>query len=185
MSNYQIFLSLHIIGFVSWFAGQFYYVRLIIYYQETVEKELSREVKQSLLKQFVLMAKRLRSIIIFPAMIFTWINGIGLIVVTKSYLYGWFHFKFLFLILLTLYTFFGNILLKSITHHKLKPLKIFSSFNLRLFNELATVFLIVIVSMAVFKDVGIGLIFSLSVIGIIILIFFFILLTKKILAKLT
>ena len=180
MSSYLIFLSLHIIGFVSWFAGIFYYVRLLIYHQETLVKNLSPEVQEGLLNQFTLMASRLKNIIIFPAMIFTWCNGLSLMWVTKSFQYGWFHFKFLFLLFLTLYTLFCHFSLKRITQQKAKSLKLFSNLNLRLFNELATVLLIVIVSLAVFKKVSVGLLFSLIVIGSIVLIFIIVLVIKKI-----
>ena len=165
MSSYHIFLSLHIIGFVSWFAGLFYYVRLLIYHQETLTKNLSREVKETLLKQFLLMARKLKNIIIFPAMIFTWSNGLALMWITKSFQYDWFHFKFLFLLLLTFYTLFCSMLFKRIIQHRLKPLRILSNLNLRLLNELATVLLILIVSLAVFKKVSVALVFSFVVVG--------------------
>ena len=68
------FKALHIIGFVSWFAGLFYLVRLFVYH---VEAEQKPQPEQNILKkQFNLMEWKLYSIITNPAMIFTVIFGL-------------------------------------------------------------------------------------------------------------
>jgi len=52
----SIFKALHIIGFVAWFAGLFYLVRIFVYYREAADKPENE--KTVLQPQFQLMQKR-------------------------------------------------------------------------------------------------------------------------------
>jgi putative membrane protein len=63
--SYMLGKSLHIVGFISWFAGLFYIVRLFVYHAEAGERpEPDRSILQV---QLELMAARLWKIITVPA----------------------------------------------------------------------------------------------------------------------
>ena len=56
--SYLLGKALHIVGFISWFAGLFYVVRLFVYHAEAGERpEAERVILQP---QLELMAARLR-----------------------------------------------------------------------------------------------------------------------------
>ncbi len=141
--------SLHIIGFVSWFAGMFYLVRMFVYHSEAFEME---EPKRGILiQQYNLMEWRVYKIILNPAMMITWTFGLAMI-----YLYGmewfktnnWLHTKLLLLIILTAYHLYCKGLIKKLESGK-SPL---NPFQLRLFNEVPTLFLVAITFIAIYKN---------------------------------
>ena len=141
--------AFHIVGFVAWFAGLFYLVRMFVYSAEALEKA---EPERSILsKQFILMEWRVYKIICNPAMVLTWVCGLGML-----YLYGtewlkanpWMHLKLFLLILLTGYHHFCKRIIQKIE----KGETTFSSFQFRLLNELPTIFLLSIVLLAVLRN---------------------------------
>ncbi|MFN5415452.1 MAG: CopD family protein [Flavobacteriia bacterium] len=139
--------SLHIIFVVSWFAGLFYMVRLFIYHVEAQAKD---EVEKNILsKQFIIMEKKLWWIITTPAMVLSVIFGTWMIIINPSYLYApWMQIKLVFVALLLIYHFLcQNIMLK----FKNDIFK-WKSTHLRLWNELATLFLVSIVFLVVLKS---------------------------------
>lgn len=161
MSNWYFFAkAIHIIGFVSWFAGLFYLVRIYIYHAEASEKK-SDEEKKILIPQYEIMADRLYKIIANPAMIITWIGGISMITmgylgkgpnymtIQESFLQeGWLHIKLGFVILLTGYHHYARALFKKLKNGT----NTMSSQQLRGFNEFPTMFLAAIVLLAVYKN---------------------------------
>lgn len=147
---YSYLLALHIIFIVTWFSGMFYIVRLFIYAAEANGK--GEEEKKVLLPQFKLMSKRLWLGITWPSAILTLI--FGPLVLWKG---GWFsnfgqqhwlHVKLLFVILLYLY-FFS---LHRIYRQQQEGIFRISAQKLRIWNEVATVFLVAIVMLAVVKN---------------------------------
>ena len=71
------FKALHLIFMVSWFAGLFYMVRLFVYFAES---ESNHNENSNIFKsQYLLMQKRLWSIIAWPAMILTLIFGFSML----------------------------------------------------------------------------------------------------------
>lgn len=139
--------SLHIIFVVSWFAGLFYMVRLFIYHVEAQEKE---EIEKNILsKQFIIMEKKLWWIITTPAMILTIIFGTWMIVINPSYLYApWMQIKLVFVFLLLVYHFICQNIKLEFKQHVFK----WKSTHLRLWNELATLFLVAIIFLVVLKS---------------------------------
>lgn len=144
-----IFKALHIVGFVAWFSGLFYLVRIFVYYREAEEKsEIERTILQP---QFHLMQLRVYKIICNPAMMITWIGGLGMI-----YIYGldwlrensWLHIKLFLVLLLTVY----HLYCKRYIMHLKNGTGTYSPFQLRLLNEVPTLFLFAIVVFAVFKN---------------------------------
>jgi protoporphyrinogen IX oxidase len=141
--------SIHIVFVVSWFAALFYIVRLFIYTAEAQKKEDPE--KSILTAQLLVMQKRLWYIIGWPAMIGTFIFGWWMIWQNPVYLeLPWMWLKLIMVGLLFLYHLQCQMLFRK------QSLGIFkwTSFQLRLFNELATVFLVAIVFLAVVKSTG-------------------------------
>jgi putative membrane protein len=137
--------ALHIIFVVTWFSGLFYIVRLFIYSAEANSKP--EQERTILLKQFEIMQSRLWYVITWPSAILTIIFGGWL-----WYLYGslptWLLVKLCFVVGLFLY----HLSLHSIFKQQAKGLFRYSSQQLRLWNELATLFLIILVMLAVVKQ---------------------------------
>jgi putative membrane protein len=143
----QFFKALHIIGFVAWFAGLFYLVRIFVYHSEAKDK--AKVEKDILIKQYRIMEGRVYSIIATPAMIFTLFCGVGMLVTNPVYLtLGWMQIKLVFLGLLVAYHFYC----KKITNELADGTNVNSSFQFRLLNEVPTLILIAIVLLAIFRS---------------------------------
>jgi putative membrane protein len=158
---YNYVKALHIIFIVTWFSGLFYIVRLFIYNTEAAEKPLpDRTVLHA---QFTVMIKRLWLGITWPSAILTLIFGIWM-----GFLYGslpkWLLIKLGFVVGLYVYHF----TLQKIYNDQLKGIFKFTSKQLRIWNEVATVFLLAIVMLAVVKQ-GLSIAYGLA--GLIIFIF--------------
>jgi putative membrane protein len=152
------FKALHVVGFVSWFAGLFYLVRIFVYLMEAGERE--EPARSILTEQFEAMAWRVYKIICNPAMMITWVAGLGMIGLDlaglTSYGYfssgtpGWLHLKLLLLVLLTGYHLYCKNLLQRMEKGE-RPL---SAWQFRLFNEVPTLFLVSISFIAVYGKSG-------------------------------
>jgi len=144
--SYVYIKALHIAAVVCWFAGLFYMVRLFIYH---VEADSRPEHERKLLQeQFQLMQKRLWLGITVPSMWAALSLGGHLIAVTKWWNMPWFHVKATLVVLLVLYHLQCGRLRKQLSEGVCK----WSSGQLRLFNEGATVLLFAIVFAVVTKD---------------------------------
>lgn len=142
--------ALHIIFIVTWFSGMFYIVRLFIYATEANEKE--EPAREILMKQYQLMSKRLWYGITFPSAILTLIFG-PLLWYNSPYweLFmdsAWLQVKLVFVVFLYLYFF----TLHKIFIQQQKNIFKYSSKQLRIWNEVATIFLVAIVMLAVVKN---------------------------------
>lgn len=145
---YLFFKAFHIIGFVSWFAGLFYLVRIFVYYAEANEQP--PEMQENWKKQMVLMQERAYAIITTPAMIITWFFGIGMLLINPAWLYqSWIHIKLLLLALMVTYHFYCGGIIKKNKENKNE----ISAYQFRLLNELPTLFLLAIVLLAVLKNI--------------------------------
>ncbi len=143
---YQYILAIHIIFVVCWMAGLFYIVRLFIYHTEAQDKpEPDRKI---LSEQFVIMEKKLWYIIATPSMILTVAAGVTMATMDGLWGESWLNIKLLFVLGLLVYHF--------VCQHKMKQMAkgiyTWSSTHLRIWNELATIFLFAIVFLAVLKD---------------------------------
>jgi len=146
-TDINVIKALHIIFVVSWFAGLFYIVRLFIYAQEA--KEMEEPKKSILTEQLVIMQKRLWWIITTPAMVLAIIFGTWMILLNPAYLQmPWMHIKLGFVLLLLLYHFYCQKIMFDIS----KGTCNWKSNQLRLWNELATLFLVAIVFFVVLKS---------------------------------
>lgn len=128
-------------------AGLFYIVRIFIYHIEARERE--EDVQKILFPQFALMASRLWNIITVPAMILTVLAGIAMLYL-NPYLFqaDWMLVKLGFVVGLLIYHF--------VCQHVMIQLRngIFSwtSTQLRIWNEVATILLVAIVFVVVLKN---------------------------------
>lgn len=145
--DYLYIKALHVIFIVCWFAAIFYIVRLFIY---TIEAQTKEEIEKNILtKQFLIMQKKLWYIIGWPAMIGSFIFGTWLIYLNPTLLkLPWMIIKLVLVVLFALYHF----KCQKILNEQKKNIFIFSSFKLRLFNELATLFLVAIVFLVIVKS---------------------------------
>ncbi|MBA3649057.1 MAG: CopD family protein [Chitinophagales bacterium] len=137
--------TLHIIFIVTWFSGLFYIVRLFIY---NVEAEEKTEAEKTILHtQFNLMIRRLWYGITFPSAILTLVFGLW-----TMYLYGslpdWLIIKLCFVVGLYVYHFTLHIIFRQQMRGEFR----YNSNHLRLWNEVATIFLVAIVMLAVVKE---------------------------------
>ncbi len=139
--------AVHIIFIVTWFAGLFYMPRLLIYMTEAHQKP--EPEKSILVKQFRVMASRLWFGIAWPSAILTLIMGTSMLINQPEWLQnGFMHIKLTLVLLLYLYHFS----LQHIFNLLKQDIARYSSQQLRLWNEVATLFLISIVFIIVLKD---------------------------------
>src|SRR5687768_11988183 len=145
---YAYLKSFHIIFIVTWFAGMFYIVRLFIY---NTEANLKTEPERGiLLRQFSIMIKRLWFGITWPSAILTLILGPWVMVegnwdkTLADEAGRWLLIKLIFVLLLYVYHF----TLHAIYKQEAQGIFKYSSQQLRIWNEVATVFLVAIVMLA-------------------------------------
>ncbi len=151
--NMYLYLkALHIIFIVTWFAGLFYMPRLFIYATEAGDKA---ETEKSILRtQFSIMMKRLWYGITWPSAILTLLLGplvmfnSGWDKVVMQPEGRWLLVKLIFVVFLYLY----HWSLHRIFKEEMSGVFKYSSQRLRIWNEVATVFLISIVMLAVVKQ---------------------------------
>ncbi len=135
---YLYIKALHIIFVVTWFAGLFYMVRIFIYNREAQDKaEPERTILQN---QFTVMLKRLWFGITWPSCILTIIFGTWLVIFLGA-IPTWLQIKLGFVVGLLLY----QLSLHAIYRQQRKNIFKYSSQQLRVWNEVATIFLIAIV----------------------------------------
>ena len=146
--NFLYIKALHIIFVVTWFAGMFYIVRLFIYNAEANEKP---EPDRTILKnQFSIMISRLWMGITWPSAILTVIFGTWVMYAIGYFneVPTWLWLKLGFVALLYAYHF----TLHAIYKQQKKGVFRYSSQQLRLWNEVATIFLVAIVMLVVVKQ---------------------------------
>ena len=142
---YSYVKAIHIIFIVTWFAGMFYIPRLFIYNTEASAKpEPDRQILQA---QFAIMMKRLWYGITWPSAVLTVIFGGWM-----GFLYGsipsWLGLKLGFVAVLYAYHF----TLHKIYLQQSKQIFKYSSQQLRVWNEIATILLVAIVILVSVKQ---------------------------------
>ena len=142
---YEYVKALHIIFIVTWFSGMFYMVRLFIYNTEAGVKP--SPAKEILRDQFGIMIKRLWWGITWPSAVLTLIFG-GWMWYLLGSTPGWLLVKLHFVIGLFAY----HLSLQYLFNQQVKGEFRFSSTKLRIWNEVATIFLVANVMLAVVKE---------------------------------
>ena len=91
---YEWIKALHVIAVIAWMAGMLYLPRLFVYHCEA-------EIGSKQSETFKVMERRLLKGIINPAMIVTWLAGLYMVWAGHWYASGWFHVKFLLVLILS------------------------------------------------------------------------------------
>ncbi len=141
MNLYLLFKSLHLIAVISWMAGLLYLPRIFVYHSEA-DHESQKVV-------FKTMERKLYNYIMMPAMLLSWIFGILLIhsIGFSVFLELWMQIKTIAVIILTIYHFsLGSFLNDFAIDDNNKSSKFF-----RIYNEIPTIILIVVVFVVIFK----------------------------------
>jgi len=142
---YLYIKALHIIFVITWFAGMFYMPRLFIYNTEAAERpQPERNILQ---KQFSMMMRRLWLGITWPSAALTVIFGPWMWCLMGSFP-QWLLIKLGFVICLYSY----HLSLHIIYRQQMRGVFKYSSQQLRIWNEVATIFLVAIVMLAVVKQ---------------------------------
>ncbi len=147
MMNILYIKALHIIFVITWFAGLFYIVRLFIYHIEAENKP--SPAKQILQTQYKLMSRRLWYIITWPSAILASFFAFWLIVEKPSYLeLNWMQVKISFVLALYFYHLYCHRIYRQIQNDIIK----YTAFQLRIWNEIATVILFSIIFIVTLKS---------------------------------
>ena len=139
--SYEVIKALHLISVISWMAGLLYLPRLFVYHADTLLGSVQAET-------FKVMERRLLKAIMNPAMIASFIFGIWMLALNHALIYEtWFLTKFVCVILMAAcHGKFSK--MRRLLENDDKPL---SSKAYRVWNEVPTVLMIVIVVMTVVK----------------------------------
>lgn len=141
MEGYLLVKALHIIAVICWMVGLLYLPRLFVYHS-------GAQAGGELDKTLQVMEHRLYRYIMLPAMLLTLGLGIGLItIVGMQNLGGWFHLK----ISLVLGLFAMHGLCGKYRRNFEKGMNTHTARFYRVFNEIPTVIMIIIVILAVMK----------------------------------
>ena len=141
MNLYLLFKSLHLIAVISWMAGLLYLPRIFVYHSET------HDTSQKTV--FKIMEKRLYNYIMMPAMMLSWLFGILLIHSLGFSVFAelWMQIKIVSVVIMTYYHFtLGKYLNDFAIDNNQKTSKFF-----RIYNEIPTVILIVVIFVVIFK----------------------------------
>ena len=141
MNFYLLVKSLHLIAVISWMAGLLYLPRIFVYHSEA-EHDSQKQI-------FKVMEKRLYNFIMMPAMLLSWIFGVILIHNLGFSIFSelWMQIKTISVIFLTYYHFtLGKFISEFALENNQKTSKFF-----RIYNEIPTILLIVIIFAVIFK----------------------------------
>ena len=141
MNLYLLFKSLHLISVISWMAGLLYLPRIFVYHSE------ANHESQKII--FKVMERKLYNYIMMPAMLLSWLFGILLIYSIGFSVFSelWMQIKTLSVVILTYYHFsLGKFSNDFAIDNNQKTSKFF-----RIYNEIPTIILIVVIFVAIFK----------------------------------
>jgi len=139
--SYEIVKALHIISVIAWMAGLLYLPRLFVYHADTPSGSVQAET-------FKIMERRLLKAIMNPAMIFTFIFGIWMLVLAPALLTEiWMMIKIVCVVGLAGCHGLFSRMRRDLENDRLP----YSSKVYRIWNEAPTVLMIIIVVMVVVR----------------------------------
>ena len=141
MNLYLLFKSLHLISVISWMAGLLYLPRIFVYHVEANDNSQKTVFKT--------MERKLYNFIMMPAMLLSWLFGILLIhsLGFSAFSELWMQVKIIAVVILTFYHFtLGKYLHDFAIDNNQKTSKFF-----RIYNEIPTLILIVVIFVVIFK----------------------------------
>jgi putative membrane protein len=132
--------AIHVIAVISWMAGMLYLPRLFVYHCAAERGSVQSET-------FKVMEQRLLKAIINPAMGITWLAGLWLAWQSAAYADGWFHVKFLAVLIMSgVHGYFSKAVRLFAEDRNEKPARFW-----RMMNEVPTVLIVIIVLMVIIK----------------------------------
>ena len=139
--SYDVIKALHLISVMSWMAGLLYLPRLFVYHAETTVGSVRAET-------FKVMERRLLKAIMNPAMIASFVFGIWMIILSPDLLYEpWMHVKILCVLLMAgCHGVFSKMRRRLENQEPPRPARAY-----RIWNEVPTILMVIIVFMAVVK----------------------------------
>ena len=146
--TYQYIKAIHVIFIVTWFAGLFYIVRLFIYTVEAhQETEAARRILLLKLKDW---SRRLWLGITWPSAIITLLLGSYFLhfYATQGGVPSWLWIKLSFVLGLYVYHLLCHAIYRQLQRDEVR----YSSQQLRIWNEIATLFLVSIVFIVILKN---------------------------------
>ena len=144
---YAVAKALHLIGMVSWMAGLFYLVRIMV--NHAVARDQPEPDRSILMKQYSLMEWRVYRAIIVVATVITWTFGTLMLFLQPAWLaQPWIWVKLGLVVFLTYYTWYcrGQI------RHQENGTSPKSHVFYRALNEVPTLVLVMAIFLAVFKS---------------------------------
>ena len=137
---YLVVLTLHILAVISFMAGMLYLPRLFVYHTGVKKGSQTSEL-------FKIMERRLLRYIVNPAMIVTFITGGILLYVWQDWSQGWIHAKIFFVLLMAgVHGMMARYRKDFENDRNTKSEKFY-----RIFNEIPTILMIIIVTLVVTK----------------------------------
>mgnify|MGYP006198730577 CR=1 FL=1 len=147
MEYYNYIKSLHVIFIITWFAGLFYIPRLFVYHIEAIQKP--EPDKTILANQLKMMTKRLWFIITWPSAVLAVIFGVSLLFLNPGLLeMPWMQIKLAFVALLIFYHGKCHQIFSQFQKDQIK----WTSNQMRLWNEGATIILFSVIFLAILKN---------------------------------
>ena len=146
--TYNWIIWFHILSLISWYAVLFYMPRLFVYHVENAQNAGFVEVVK-------VMEFKIYRYIGIPAMWATVISGVAMIFLSSSHYNGvnilstggWLHAKIFFVVILMVYFFSLGVMRKRLLEDKCdKSGKFF-----RIYNEVPTILLLIIVAMVIIR----------------------------------
>jgi putative membrane protein len=134
--------ALHIISVIAWMAGMFYLPRLFVYHSKA---ETGSEQSET----FKVMERKLLRIIMGPAMIASWIFGLGMVFGFGliDFAWGWVWVKFVAVVAMTgVHVFLAMCVRDFANDANQRPERFY-----RMINEVPTVLMIIIVIMVIVR----------------------------------
>jgi putative membrane protein len=134
--------AFHVIAVIAWMAGMLYLPRLFVYHCETSPGSDESE-------RFKVMERKLLRLIINPAMVVVWVLGLTLsfLPATDAWHQHWFHAKFALVVLMSgVHGLFASWVKKFGRDERPYPQRVY-----RIWNEVPTLLMIVIVILVVVK----------------------------------
>jgi len=137
---YEVLKALHIIAVIAWMAGLLYLPRLFVYHADAEKGSQQSET-------FKLMERRLLRGIMNPAMVLAWILGLLLAWQGDWWSSGWFQAKIVLVVVMTgVHHAYSRWRKNFEADRNARPARFY-----RIWNEVPTVLMIVIVFLAVLK----------------------------------
>jgi putative membrane protein len=137
---YQWLKIIHVVAVISWMAGLLYLPRLFVYHAGVKVGSEASEI-------FKTMERRLLKAIMTPAMVVTWLAGGGMAMLSGMIFDGWFHAKFIAVLLLSA----AHGLMAVKVKRFATDTNINSSTYFRILNEIPTGLMVIIVILVILK----------------------------------